>query len=323
MKYTDEHIQQQIEAYLNQNMSDLERSRFEKLIHDDPELHEEVELQEATMAAIRNERMLALKAGLSQVNVSLWSLGLIEAAKIAAVVAGVGIAGAGGYFIYQQQHKQPLRVTQITGTEGSAETTQAVTQKPMEQGVTEPQVVSEAPDSKPFEANRSNGEAPAQNASPASASRTVTPFPGSKPVPSKGIVLKVGAEPGEAKTEEAFEPNTKAIQPLTGKDVPLPEDGISNKTSIESIQPEVVLKKDNKNIFHYQFSENKLVLYADFSDKLYEVLELNQDNTRRMFFCYDGRFYQLDPAQTEISPLKEVQDRSLIQILTAYQKRKN
>ena len=121
---------------------------------------------------------------------------------------------------------------------------------------------------------------------------------------------------------EAQEPSMKAGQPETPRDFGLPEDGITNKTKPESIQPEVVIKRDNKEKFHYQFSDGKLVLYADFSNKLYEVLELNQYGERQLYLAYDGKFFALDPQVSEISPLREVNDKNLIQILTDYQKRK-
>ncbi len=114
----------------------------------------------------------------------------------------------------------------------------------------------------------------------------------------------------------------KTGQPETPKDFGLPEDGITNKTKPESIQPEVVIKRDNKEKFHYQFSDGKLVLYADFSNKLYEVLELNQYGERQLYLAFDGKFFALDSQVSEISPLREVKDKNLIQILTDYQKRK-
>jgi len=121
---------------------------------------------------------------------------------------------------------------------------------------------------------------------------------------------------------EALDPGTKQFVPSTAKDIPIPTDGISNKTLLESLNPEVVIKRDNKDKFHYQFSDSKLILYADFSDKLYEVLELNQNNEKQLFFGYNGKFFILDPKQTEISPLKPVTDANLIQVLADYQKRR-
>lgn len=316
MKYTDDKIQQQIEAYLNQDMTDLERSRFEKLIHDDPELHEEVEMQESLVQAIRNERILMIKAGLNQTNVSLWSAGLLEAAKIAAVTVGLGLASAGGYFWYTSTANQPAASQEVSAQMSTPAT------KPQETVQNAP---SEVASPETFRSNPDNGNEPVLS-SETSSDRKVIGHSGAQTRPSAKpngkAAQAIGKEQQTLSETEALDPGMKQFLPSTAKDIAIPTDGISNKTSLESVNPEVVIKRDNKDKFHYQFSDSKLILYADFSDKLYEVLELNQNNEKQLFFAYDGRFFSLDTKQTEISPLKPVTDRNLIQILTDYQKRR-
>jgi hypothetical protein len=316
----DDKIQQQIEAYLNQDMSDLDRSRFEKIIHDDQELHEEVELQESVMQAIRNERMIALKAGLNQVNISLWSTTVLEIAKIAAITAGIGMATAGGYFILTNSKGTP------TGTQGEKAQTEQIVNKQKEVpaetftpvvAAPSSQEVAEQPKTIDFGSKLENGNAP----SPGISSPV---YSGRNNSSAKGQTRISGKEtPAQNVEVDVREPGTSVINPSIAKDIAIPGDGISNKSSLESLNPEVVIKRDNKDKFHYQFSDSKLILYADFSDKLYEVLELNQNNQRQMFFAYDNKFYILDPNQIEISPLKEVKDANLVDLLKNYQKRKN
>lgn len=325
MIHADDSIQHQIEAYLNQEMSDLDRSRFEKMVHDDPELHEEVELQESMMEAIRAERMLALKAGLSSVNISLWSTGLVEMAKIAAIVVGLGVSGVVGYTFYSEQ------------STGSAKNQTGISIEPQSNNPDNkagenPGTIqnSEIADIKalPFESNPGNANSPndKQHSSvevPKERHSTKV-YPGSQKTSDSKSDKKANLEYKENTVNaELNEPTATGAHGISTTDIVLPDDGITKKSSLESVHPEVIIKRENKDRFHYQFADNKLVLYADFSDKLYEVLELNQDNTKRMFFCYDSKFYQLNPNQIEISPLKEVQDKGLNQILSAYQKRKN
>ena len=315
MKYTDDKIQQQIEAYLNQDMTDLDRSRFEKLIHDDPELHEEVKMQESLVQAIRNERILMIKAGLNQTNVSLWSTGLLEVAKIAAVTVGLGLAAAGGYFWYSNAvDHTPAR------KEVAVQTTSAV--RPQNDIQDAP---SEVAPPQTFQADPANGNVPVVPSDASAPPKTIgkNNVRTNQTVKSSGKVANgIGNDQQVLSETEALDPGMKQFVPSTAKDIAIPTDGISNKTSLESVNPEVVIKRDNKDKFHYQFSDSKLILYADFSDKLYEVLELNQNNEKQLFFAYDGRFFSLDAKQTEISPLKQVTDRNLIQILTDYQKRR-
>ena len=315
MKYTDDKIQQQIEAYLNQDMTDLDRSRFEKLIHDDPELHEEVKMQESLVQAIRNERILMIKAGLNQTNVSLWSTGLLEVAKIAAVTVGLGLASVGGYFWYSNSvDHTPAR------KEVAVQTTPVVRPQNDIQDST-----SEVAPPQTFQADPANGNVPVESSDASAPPKTIgkNNVRTNQTVKSSGKVANgMGNDLQVLSETEALDPGMKQFVPSTAKDIAIPTDGISNKTSLESVNPEVVIKRDNKDKFHYQFSDSKLILYADFSDKLYEVLELNQNNEKQLFFAYDGRFFSLDAKQTEISPLKQVTDRNLIQILTDYQKRR-
>lgn len=312
MKNSDEHIQQQIESYLNQEMTDLERSRFEKQIHDNPELHEEVQLQEATFEAIKRERILALKAGLNQVPVSLWSTGIVEVAKIAAITIGLGITGLGGYYALNLSNQKSYEKKILTAPFVEKE----------KDNSDESKVVSEISSNKDdFKSKAENAEVPIETKSSGSHQKVI----GGRPLNthSKSGNGERSTYSNEEVLNEPLEPVSKAFQALSSKDIPNPDDGISNRTSLESIHPEVVFKKDNKNIFHYQFSDSKLILYADFTDKIYEVIELNQNGSKQVFFCYENTFYPLNTNQFEISPLKEVQDKNLIQILKAYQKRRN
>ncbi len=314
MKYTDDKIQQQIEAYLNQDMSDLDRSRFEKLIHDDEDLHDEVEMQEATIEAIRNERMLGLKAGLSQVNISLWSVTLMEAAKVAAIAASIGIASVGGYYLYSNSKTQKVVPNSNVSEKFiiSESDNQTPTVEPNDLGPENTNTHVQSFESKP-----DNGVRPGISEK-AETSKSIG-FNQKKTNPVSSIEGKSNSE----KETELVEPNVRIVTPSSAKDIALPEDGISNKSVLETVNPEVVIKKDNKDKFHYQFSDSKLILYADFADKIYEILELNQGNQKNMFLAFQNRFYSLDASKIEITPLKEVNDQQLIQVLNAYQKRKN
>jgi len=314
MKYTDDSIQQQIETYLRQEMTDLDRSGFERRMHDDAELHEEVRRQEALIGAIRQERILALKSGLQNVNISLWSTGLMEFARIAAISAGLGVASLGAYYYYQQgKAPEPVKLVQEAHQN-------LLVPEPKDQPEVEFKKSSPAQTGSQNKVEGSDAEALALNPEPlVSGSKELDRTANTSVQSGNPKTIKNAFQP-EA---EALEPGLKAAQPETSRDMSQPEDGISAMTAPETIQPEVVIKRDNKDKFHYQFSEGKLVLYADFNEKLYEVLELNQHNEKQLYLAYDGRFFVLEPSKTEISPLREVKDQNLVQILGAYQKRKN
>jgi len=316
MKYTDDKIQQQIEAYLNQDMNDFDRSKFEKLIHDDEELHDEVELQQATIEAIRNERVLALKAGLSQVNISLWSATLIEAAKVAAIVAGLGVASfTGYYFLNSSPAENEIQV--VSSNQNEISNQNNISEQ--EQSVVKESPEIERPISPSFDSKTENATEPSNVVEKSRAQKSSIGFNPYKSNDKKEAEIKKSGV-GNVDVEE---PSVRVVTPTSAKDISLPEDGLSKKTSLENIHPEVVIKTGNRDKFHYQFSDSKLVLYADFGNEIYEVLELNRDNSKRLFLEYSNKFYFLDVNKTDISPLKEVNDKDLLQILSAYQKRKN
>jgi hypothetical protein len=292
-------------------MNDLERSGFEKMIHEDPELHDEVEFQQATIEAIKRQRMIALKAGLNQVPVSLWTLSLTEAAKIGAIAAGIGLASIGVYFGYEQLRKpadekaaqqqiQNQKIENTTNPENGASGNQ-----------------EETPEPGPAQDFQSN-----KNFQDASGTREIKPERPAIESSKKGSE-QIPADNKNIRDSEVNEPGTQSLRLPQTQDITLPEDGITKNTSLESIHPEIVFKKNNRENFHYQFSDSKLVLYADFKDKLYEVLELNQSGSKQLFLAYNGKFFQLDPNQTDITPLKEVAEPGLTRVLNEYQNRRN
>ena len=295
MKYTNDDLQPQIDSYLRQEMTDLERAGFERRMHENPELHEEVKRQDAYISAIRQERIIELKSGLQAVQISLWSATAMEFARIAAISAGIGLASLGGYYYFSQQK---------AGVKDKAELVKET-----------PFIQKEKQDN-----SVANFQQPADNSAEPAEIKTNTE---TKPAVSAGPAKQKSATDLPASPErEIEEPVFKSVQPSTPQDINLPEDGISHKTAPESMQPEVVIKRDNREKFHYQFMDGKLVLYADFNEKLYEVLELNQHGKKQLYLSYDGKFYSLNPEVNEITPLSQVKDRNLLQILAIYQKKK-
>jgi hypothetical protein len=241
MKYTDPSIQQQIEAYLRQEMTDLDRSGFERRMHDDEELHEEVQRQEAIMGAIREERAMALKSGLQSVSISLWSTALMETAKLAAIVAGLGLASLGGYWLFQESSKDS---TQLSGR-GQTELNQTRREAPVPT-----QIESSVP--KSSGSIYSSGDQPSDIINAPDDEPSIA---GSEKIQSIPKVRQPVAKPGvhelrQNLEQEVSEPGLKLTQPEVPKDINLPEDGITGGTRLESMQPELVIKRDNREKFH-------------------------------------------------------------------------
>lgn len=69
--------------------------------------------------------------------------------------------------------------------------------------------------------------------------------------------------------------------------------------------------------FHYQFIDDRLVLYGPFNSGLYEIIEIN-GTTQTAFLFYNGKYYQLDEKISDITPLIMIRDNALLKKLDQY-----
>src|SRR5690606_34168036 len=100
------HIEQ-IERYLEGNMSGEELQAFEKLLDKDPMLKSEFQLQEDIISAIKESRKAELKARLDNINVGAYNTG-ISGAKIILTGAITAAVGLGIYFYSQENVDENL-----------------------------------------------------------------------------------------------------------------------------------------------------------------------------------------------------------------------
>lgn len=73
--------------------------------------------------------------------------------------------------------------------------------------------------------------------------------------------------------------------------------------------------------FHYQFKDDKLVLYGPFDSSLYEILEIN-GSTHTVFLYYKKSYYRLDELEKEITPLIMIRDFELLGKLETFRNKK-
>lgn len=67
--------------------------------------------------------------------------------------------------------------------------------------------------------------------------------------------------------------------------------------------------------FHYQFRDEKVLLYGPFEANSYEIVEVPTNNTRTKFLLYKEEYYRLDQTDDRIQPLKAVTDPALLKTL--------
>ncbi|MBX2894072.1 MAG: hypothetical protein KF763_01425 [Cyclobacteriaceae bacterium] len=72
--------------------------------------------------------------------------------------------------------------------------------------------------------------------------------------------------------------------------------------------------------FHYQYTQNKVVLYGSFDRSLYEIIELNGEN-HSVYLFYQNKYYHLQETATDITPLEPLTDKAALMRLEAYRKK--
>ncbi len=105
---------------------------------------------------------------------------------------------------------------------------------------------------------------------------------------------------------------------------------LEDNTSYENVQKPstqptvsastIEVELDNTNTtypFHYQFKNEKLVLYGPFDSSLYEIIEIN-GGTHTLFMYYKNSYYHLDEKEKNIVPLIMIRDLALLDKLEEY-----
>jgi hypothetical protein len=98
----------------------------------------------------------------------------------------------------------------------------------------------------------------------------------------------------------------------TREEISIPENDILENAPSASAGISVELKIGTRYNFHYQFLSNRLFLFGNFNEELYDILEIKNDTESQLFFSYKEKFYQLDREQKEITPLQEITNEGLI-----------
>jgi len=80
--------------------------------------------------------------------------------------------------------------------------------------------------------------------------------------------------------------------------------------------------KSKKYDFHYKFIKGKLFLYGDFSGFPFDILEINNTDTKRLFLYHGKHYYRLTITQPTIQPLIKIENEKLIEELDILKEQK-
>jgi hypothetical protein len=275
-----------LDKYLTDRLGDDERKAFEQTVKSDPDLQAELAFQREVVEGIRYARKAELKAMLNQVPVPpVHTFYNTVAAKVIASLIFVGTVGLAVYFATSD--RQPEPVVQ----ENEMPVNQTEEPQPDEPGVSSPEPVETE--------ERTDSAQPLLRESKSSRSTQ----------PTNEI-------PGRV---EVFTPNDEELKEQMQRE----REHLANiEKGFVTSSTEVELNSSLKGFrFHYAFKNNKLVLYGNFEDQLYEILEFISDKGKTIVLFYKGKYYLLDTAQTEPYPLVVIRNKELLNQLKKYRSR--
>lgn len=280
MKHIDK-----VAAYFDNELSEAERKDFLKELDSNPELKSEFVFQQQVVEGIQAVRKAELKAMLD--NVPVASVGTSSSSTIYKVLFGGAatiLVGTGIYWYYFSSNtpaesvQEPVTI-EYTNKEKTVEIDDS--QIALEHKEVENEEVLNSIEDKKQEEK-------------ATSKPTSTPKVNMPEMPS---------------ADDEF-----ASQTLPEETLEIPKTIRNASVNLNSkIDVEVKMKK--KYDFHYQFASGKLILYGNFDESLFEVLELNVQDESKLYLFYDSNYYYLSNKSGEIAELNAVKDQALKQKL--------
>jgi hypothetical protein len=272
-----------VSAYFDGEMTKLEGNDFLNNVSKDAELKNEFQFQSEIIEGLKAARVSELKAMLDAVPVG--GGGAIALGKLAIIGGVLILTGLSYFYISNKDSIQPL---------------------------TEPKAIEDALDELISSSNNEEDIAEEFEQLEVQAEQ--------KSVISKTEIIKPNKESiitsPQINKPETIEPHELIEENNDEFDVP--ESGLiqKNTTTLSAIDIDVDNSK-KKYSFHYQLKAGKLFLYGSFDKGLYEILEFNSPEGKILFLYYKDKYYGLSKNQSEIVPLDEVTEDSLISKLEA------
>ncbi|MGK7393943.1 MAG: hypothetical protein ACNS62_05205 [Candidatus Cyclobacteriaceae bacterium M3_2C_046] len=277
----------QIEKYLEDQLSGTEKLDFERKLQQDPLLKNEFDWQKDMVESIKQFRKSELKSRLNAIKVG--PSPYVHILKIAASVTTASLLTIGAYnYFSNSDNVSPINLTEshvISFDQNELpQKPEAPQELKNEIGLSE---VAANEDQELYASNKTKTE-----------------------ISSKAALTR----PQFVMPEiiEEFEDDEPALNEVDISSLKNEFSSLSNNT-LERV--EITSINHNTYDFHYQFFNGKLFLYGEFDQMPYEILELNTENNRKLYLFYNDHYYSLKDDQSEIVPLNQIQDSLLIKEL--------
>jgi hypothetical protein len=274
-----------VDDYLTNRLSAADAAEFEKQVQADPQLAQELTIQQELVGGLKKARAAELKAMLNNVPVSPVQGGSSALVKVGTSVVVAGLIATGLYFYFAQDE------------EGDAAKTIAE------------QPVTPAPELKSAESTQTQPVQP----------QPEQPQPNQQPAVveerEKKKETTASSEPvTKPKAIEAYDPSAEESEAAVKKFETEQLAVVSKAFVTSSIEVEMDTM-NKKYTFHYVFRDGKLILYGAFEKHLYEILEFIGDEKRTVVLFYKTNYYLLDISKTTPTKLTAIRDQKLLKKL--------
>jgi len=274
-----------IDDYLTNKLNEQDRKSFEKQVNSDPVLKADLELQQEIIYGLKAARVAELKAMLNKVPVSTPVI-YLSPLRIAAGLAGAAVLATAVYFYVENNFSFNPKQMSSSMIDSIRQEEQISSEILIDSAATELNNEINVVGKKHKEVNKVRGN---ENNGVENSKET-------RPV----IDLM---DPSEEFTENEVVPEKATVSKST--------------ISVSRITVNVI-SSERKLKSHYQFANGKLILYGDYDNGLYEIIEVNAESARSLFLFYKTKYYLLDDSKKEVTLLSEISDPNLIQKLNEF-----
>ena len=274
------------EAYFNNELPEAEKQQLLNDVDSDPSLKSEFQFQQDVVDGIKAFRKKELIARLD--NVQIAATGQSVLLKGLTVLGIASIATVGTYMwinsdsdkelIAEESGKIEQVISQPDENPLVVDGTAEVTSTKKED------VLNDIP-----VAEKKNTDKKASSANETTAS-----------VPE--IIMPEVMEP-DSSNDAISEDNLVAPEAMNTSEI-----NISTSTNVE-------VKFSKKYNFHYQVTDGQLILYGEFEDSPFEVLEMKTNKGIQSYLFYKDNFYNLNSNSEDIEPLQVIENKELIKEL--------
>ena len=287
-----------IAQYLTRRMSEVERSAFEQKISESPQLAQKIEFEKQIAQGIKNYKKGILKSRLNQLELgpSIVETTSITTKTILAGITVIVIVGLSYFMLTPDEILVIENRETMIGTDGITEDKNAKISLEIDTSYV---MLS---DKKEDERNSSIKKDIENTAVKVSTKQS------KKESKSDKVILQAEVEvvlPDMDGTEISFDETFDSLQDFS-------DDLMKNQAQVNSVielEVEIEMKKTKK--LRYIYVGEKLILIGDFSTSLYQIIEDNMIDEKKLYLYFEQKYYIL----TETSEKKVLIPVSDIRLL--------